>query len=502
MTILAEKNYYLNFLCNHITEKSGIGFDKRKRQQLAQIAKSRCEALGLDHIRGYYALLRAPADKGKEFNTLMDILTIQESSFFRHKAQFDVLRQFCLPLLMKKKKGENSRINIWSAGCAGGEEAYSIAMLVRDLIPEKPKTKVLIKGTDISQRALSKAKKGVYTERAVRGLAPYYLNHYFSRQGDGYVLSPKIKAMVAFECLNLSEEPFPIKSMPVWDLIFCRNVIIYFTSDHRRKLITNFYSALADGGYLFAGFSETMRYLNEYFVPIQMEGAFIYQKPFPGQGPKPAYVHSQKVLKKRHAALDLKERRPLFRGQKKKPGPSNIDTGQITIQKAQFQNNKAPILPDKTEKTIFPGSKEVATEKTKSIDARLSLAGQLADNGETMDAVAHLDDIIRQDPLHAQAYFMLAMIYRNAGSPDQAVHYLKKVIYLEPENPVARLHLADVFEEASQKTDACREYANVISLLETRKNLEREIFGDGFTGEAILTAARAHLKLIEQTTSR
>ena len=410
MTTRDEKDHYLNLICNHITQKSGIGFDDRKRLQLSEIIKTRCDLLGLNHIRDYWTLLHASSHNQPEFNTLMDILTIQESFFFRHNAQFNALRHFCLPRI-----------------------------------------------------------EGIYTERAIRGLDSRYLNRYFSKQDHGYQLSPEIKTMVDFAYLNLSEDPFPIASMPPWDIIFCRNVIIYFTANHSRKLMKNFYSALSHGGFLFAGFSETMRYLNEDFVPIQIDDAFIYQKPFPEQ---------DRADRSSHLPKSALPRSP------KMPATVSMPVARIKTERPAFQKQKAPHVPRGAAKTI---------------DSPLSRAARLADRGETMAAVAILDDIIRQDPLHTQAYFMLAMIYRNAANLDQAAQYLKKVTYLEPGNPLARLHLADIFKETSQKTDAAREYANVISLLENRQNLEKEMLSDGFTGEAILAAARAHLKSIRQT---
>ena len=473
----SPNNQHLNSLCNRITLKSGIGFDERKRKQLEEIVGTRCKILGLNHISDYYKLLRIPSVKGREFSTLMDILTIQESFFFRHKAQFHALRHFCLPPLIDKKKPNHGRINIWSAGCANGEEAYSIAMLIRDLVFDDFQMKFYIKGTDISRQALRKATEGVYTERAIRGLAPHYLDRYFTKQKDRYHLCADIKTMVDFEYFNLSEEPFKMDTMPRWDIIFCRNVIIYFTQDHSRKLMKNFYGSMAEGGFLFAGFSETMRYLNDDFIPIQMDDAFIYRKPLPEHALKSATASRSKSIKKHFQ-----------KSPSKKPILSTKDTRRITTGKVEIHPPQTVPQPTEIENTAITPSK--------SLDENLSVARELADKGETIAAVTILDNIIRQDPLHAQAYFMLAMIHGDAGNPDQSSHFLKKVIYLEPENPLARLHLADIFKTASRKTDATREYANVISLLENRKNLEEEEFGDGFTGQAILNAARAHLKMI------
>ena len=484
----SPNNRHLNYLCNHITEKSGIGFDERKRKQLEEIVGVRCKILDLKDISDYYKLLRIPSVMGREFSTLMDILTIQESFFFRHKAQFHALRNFCLPPLLHKRKADHGRINIWSAGCANGEEAYSIAMLIRDLVFDDFQMKVYIKGTDISRQALRKAREGVYTERAIRGLAPHYLERYFTKQGDRYLLSADIRTMVDFEYFNLSEEPFPMDTMPRWDIIFCRNVIIYFTQNHSRKLMKNFYGSMAGGGFLFAGFSETLRYLNEDFVPIQMDDAFIYQKPLPGQAQKSSTASRSKSIKKLIPQREKKSGKHFRKTPFKKPISSAGGTRRITTGALEIRPPQPTLRPTEIETP--------AGTPSKSLDERLSVARKLADNGETIAAATILDNIIRQDPLHAQAYFMLAMIHNDAGNLDQSSVYLKKVIYLEPENPLAHLHLADVFKAASRKADAAREYTNVISLLEKRKNLEEE-FGDGFTGQAILAAARAHLKMIE-----
>ena len=182
---------------------------KGKRKQLEGIVEARCDILGLNHIENYCEILREASSKSDEFSILMDMLTIQESFFFRQEAQFHALRHFCLPRLMDKRKGDHGNINIWSAGCANGEEAYSIAMLIRDLFPNNPQTQFYIKGTDISRQALLKAREGIYPKRAVRGLDPHYLDRYFTKQDHRYVLRTDIKTMVDFEYQNLSEEPFP-----------------------------------------------------------------------------------------------------------------------------------------------------------------------------------------------------------------------------------------------------------------------------------------------------
>ncbi len=471
MTTRLPNIHHLNLLCRHITEKTGIGFDEKKQKHLEEMVEGRCQALGVHDMGGYLARLRTPFEGTSEFSTLMDILTIQESFFFRQNAQFHALRHFCLPRLMEKKESSHQKINIWSAGCACGEEAYSIAMVIRDLFPENPEAAFYIRGTDISRQALHKAKEGIYPKRAVRNLASRYLDRYFTEAQGRYILRGNIKRMVDFECLNLSEAPFPFQAMPRWDIVFCRNVIIYFTTKHSRKLLKNFFGAMAKGGFLFAGFSETMGYLNEDFMPIRLDKAFVYQKPFTDLAPKPFRSLPTKTSKKH--TLPLKGKKP-----------------------QHFEKKSL-----KMEKTRPALRKQDTLNRPESLSKRLGSARELADKGDTVGAAEVLDSVIKEDPLHTRAYFLLAMIHRDKRNLDQSERYLKRVIYLEPDNPLARLHLADIYKAQAREPDAVREYTNVISLLESRKNLNGDLWDDGFTGETILTAARAHLRILEESTS-
>ncbi len=488
---------HFNSLFRYITEKSGIALDGRRKQHLSEFVAERCRILGVSNVSAYSSLLKASPEH-KEFSRLMDFLTIQESSFFRHKAQFDALQGLCLHAL-SGERGEDRHIHIWSAGCANGEEAYSIAMLVRELAPQRPEDHFFIKGTDISRQALQKAREGVYSERAIRSLEPRYLNRYFSKEGGRYHLNHEIKGMVDFAYFNLAEDPFPNEIMSGWDFILCRNVIIYFSLEHQRTLLKNFYSVLSEGGYLFAGYSETMRYLNDDFIPVQMKGAFVYLKPLPGQSPQQEDLSASETSERRPFPGKLEMRSGAGNRRGGRPTSSVAHHGPMPVRTIGKDSERH--VPSKQELAHLLAAGESATEASASLDESLSLAAQLTDRGQTVDAVALLDDILHKNPLCARAYFLLAMIYGDSGSLDPAIRYLKKVLYLEPGNARARFYLADLFKEASQKSQAAREYVNVITLLENREYLEKETYDDGFTDEALLAAAQAHLKSLNRTDS-
>jgi len=475
-------NSDLSFLCAYISEKTGITFDKSRKEHLRNAIATRLQALNL-HPKRYIFLLTGASKENPEFKALMDLLTIRESFFFRHKAQYDVLRDHCLPRILENKP-DNGPINIWSAGCANGEEAYSIAMVIRDLIPAKNGRKILIWGTDISSDALIQARKGVYSERAVRELDSSQIVRFFQKKGPQYFLNDEIKSMVHFEYFNLAAKHLQMKNMPLWDLIFCRNVIIYFGEEPTKRLIHNFYLSLADEGYFFPGYSETLRYLNDDFISLELEGTFIYQKKLG----KKANEFSLGMV-----AGTEKKTFTVPRKKLSTPFPKPLQTKRISRK-------------DKPRPTIHKkgASKKEALGKIPpvEVDSVLALAQEHADQGRTMEAVQLLGDLTAKIPLCEKAYYLLAMIYRNMGDSEQAIRYLKKAAYLNPTDPVVRLHLADAYKEVSENQNAVREYNNAVSLLENT-NEHDPVYLEDFSKEMLLQTAKAHLHSVyDQHTDR
>ena len=464
----------------YLTEKTGLSFEKNRQDNLKNAIATRLDALGMIDPKEYFSILNGGCGENQEFNTLMDILTIRESFFFRHRAQFEALKRHCLPQILKIK-GSKEPINVWSAGCANGEEAYSIAMVVRDMIAaETNSRKVLIWATDISADALIQAKKGEYSERAIRELESSQVDRFFLKRSSRYFLNNNVKSMVHFEYFNLAQKHFPLETMPQWDLIFCRNVIIYFAEETAKRLLNNFYLSLADEGFLFPGYSETLRYLNNDFVSLESEGAFIYQK----------------KLNKKESGINVtprtetgKEKR--FTLPRKRSSTSVLKTESTAGKGKTDMHSAIPQKKASDEKETGEGG----TAQT-DVDTILAVALKNADQGKTMEAAALIGDLIARDPLCEKAYFLLAMIYRNTGDTQLAIGYLKKTAYLNPENPVVRLHLADVYREASENQNAAREYANVITLLENTKEQQTTFFSEGFSKEALMETARAHLQSI------
>ncbi len=221
----------------------------------------------LSSFSEYFELLRRD---GGELNTLLNKLTTNHTYFMREPRHFEFLKEVILPREEKTNRERNLRI--WSAGCSTGEEAYTAVMLMKDYFRGNPGWDTRILATDISTKVLANAQQGVYTAESLHGLSPEWERLYFRKSGDVYTLADEIKREVIFRQLNLMDD---FHFQHPFDLIFCRNVMIYFNQDAKDRLVKKFSDLLKPGGYLFIGHSETIQRESAGFRYIEPS---IYQK--------------------------------------------------------------------------------------------------------------------------------------------------------------------------------------------------------------------------------
>ena len=229
----------------------------------------------LDRLRG-----AAPSLVEAELRNLLNLVTVTETCFFRDASQFRLLREHIVPTLMSERSTADGtrRIRIWSAGCSSGEEAYSIAITLdaMGMFQRRPDWSIEIIATDLNTSALEKARRGVYTARAVRNVEGRLLDDYFVRDGKTFALSDAIKKRVTFEFGNLTQTPMP--STGPQDIVFCKNVAIYFRADVTRKLLEGLHDTLAPDGYLLLGHAESLWQMSDDFTLVEHERAFCYRK--------------------------------------------------------------------------------------------------------------------------------------------------------------------------------------------------------------------------------
>jgi chemotaxis protein methyltransferase CheR len=256
-----------------LEQRSGILFDVSRERFFSVRVREHMSEKKMAHGS---ELLRVIRGSNVEYDRFLERLLTQETSFNRYPAIFRALEKKVLPEMHVKKFWENPRaLRIWSAGCASGEEPYTIAITVADTIESSEAWNIEILATDISKQALDFAERGVYPRRELETLKPHHLASYFTPEGQDFKVKPKIRKMVSFAPLNLAQAVY----MGKFDCIFCMNVLIYFSEERRAALIQRFYDYLEPGGYLFLGHAESVAKAGVNFQAIVVGDSLIYQKP-------------------------------------------------------------------------------------------------------------------------------------------------------------------------------------------------------------------------------
>lgn len=260
-----------------VYDRAGIWFQDSKKYVLESRLSRRLDELDFDSFDQYLMFLTAGPYQMDEFQEMFNRITINETSFFRNEPQLNVFERVILPELLEKRAA-TKRLRIWSSACSSGEEPYTMAIQIhRSLGVRLADWRVEILGTDISEKVLNTAASGKYPHYSIRSVNPMVLNRYFKEDGGMYQLNDEIKSMVHFEKLNL-KDGLAAKRFGKWDVIFCRNVLIYFDDDMKQHCARLFHSQLEEDGTLFIGHSESLRNLNVDFHPIPTPQAFAYKK--------------------------------------------------------------------------------------------------------------------------------------------------------------------------------------------------------------------------------
>ncbi len=259
-------------LRDFIYGKSGIYISDTKKYLLENRLYKRLQERRLNSYEDYLYLIKYSHD-GDELKRLFDVVTTNETYFFREPLQFEVLTREIIPPLLRNGSGN---VKIWSAACSTGEEPYTIAMLLKET-PEMKGLRTEIVASDISEGVLASARKGVYSSYSVRNVPERYLKKYFTNSDDLYTLDPGIKSMVRFMNVNLVDDGH-VRTLRNFDVVFCRNVLIYFDDSAKKKAVSNIYDALKPGGHLFVGTSESLHNVTRAFRPVVFNKTLVYKR--------------------------------------------------------------------------------------------------------------------------------------------------------------------------------------------------------------------------------
>lgn len=267
-----------------IEERTGICFDESRERFFSGRVKEHLRVKGME--RGT-ELLRSIRKSNVEYEALLENLLTQETSFFRYPSVYSAFEKRVLPELHVKKFWKNPRtLRIWSAGCSTGEEPYSIAITIADSLSFADSWNVEILATDVGRHALKHAERGVYAGRSLASVNPQQLATHFTQVQGGHQIKPRLRKLVTFAQMNLASAVYVGRM----DMIFCMNVLIYFSEERRRALVQRFYDSLEPGGYLFLGHSESISKMPVKFQAIVLNDCILYRKPTAEELQKPELV--------------------------------------------------------------------------------------------------------------------------------------------------------------------------------------------------------------------
>jgi chemotaxis protein methyltransferase CheR len=262
-------------LRDFIYDQCGIYIADNRKYRLA----NRLKELNLKTYGEYFYYLRYDAGRKQELSRLFEVVTTNETSFFRNPPQLKVFEEKVLSAVLADLRASRSkRLRIWSAGCSTGEEPYTLAIILHEILrSEIASWDIKITANDLSEAVLHAARRGIYTEYALRTTPPEIISKYFIKEGSNFKIKPELKKLVNFGQINLSDR-MQLKRVERSQIVFCRNVIIYFDDEMKKQVISSFYDNLTPGGYLLIGHSESLHNITRAFKPEHHQGAIVYRK--------------------------------------------------------------------------------------------------------------------------------------------------------------------------------------------------------------------------------
>ncbi len=495
-----------------IHRHSGIYLEESKADSLRISLVTRATRFGLVDYDEYFRLL---SHDEAEFKELMNLVTINETSFFRFPAQFDALRDHVIPEILDGKPKISRSFRVWSAGCSTGEEPYTIAMSLLDSGLETLGYRSEVLGTDVSTQALDRAKAAVYPAKALANLPQHVVQRWFEPVQGGHRPVQRVRETVELSYHNLVKEPYPLVLLGNWDVIFCRNVTIYFRLESTRRVVNNFFESLNPGGYLFIGHSETLTSISERFEPVEVGGVFLYRKP----KPRKAFsfddlVASRNATAPRRRTADL-QRSPAARAEADRIArlersaaaraaatPSVTaapDTSGMTSEAGAgvaelVADARALLEAGRPSEAIARADAALAID-ARSIEALLLKAYAHADSGDFDSAIAEAHDVLAINPLVAPARYILGIIYQRQGDQTRALNEFKRTIYIDPNFVLAHFNVANLYKSRGALDDACREYENTLRAMYEAPDGSWTAFLGGFRAD--LLAQTCERSLIE-----
>lgn len=484
-----------------IARRLGLHFEDAKLGFLSEVLLHKTEAKSVACETYLVDLENGTAMR--EWFALAEELTVGETYFFRNIDQFRAFTGACLPERVHAQAGRR-KLTLLSAGCASGEEAYTLAIAVREHLPD-PAWEVTILGVDVNPAALERAAQARYSEWALRETPPEIRSRWFRQVGREFQLDDAIRKCVKFEARNLANDDPELWQPTRYDIVFCRNVMMYFTPGQMQALINRISRSLAPGGYLFLGHAETLHRLSQDFHLRHTHETFYYQRregidQHAGRPCPPAAPSALAAAAPLVAAVDDSDswveaiRTASERIQALAESPLRRAVISATTQAQQPDLGAVlNLLRQERFAEAFEQIRSLAPEASRDPDVLLLHAVLLTHRGRLSEAEEWCGKLLELDELNAGAHYVFALCREGAGDRKGALDHDEVAAYLDPGFAMPHLHLGLLARKGGDRDVARGELELALSLLQREDPSRLLLFGGGFGRDALVALCRAEL---------
>ena len=450
-----------------LLDRYGLHFSSNRRTELEYGIRHAFASSSCASLDEFYKLLVNAESGSVEMDLLVNAVTVSETHFFRDAAQFNALATSILPEIVKHKTSLRT-LRIWSAGCASGEEPYSIAMLLRDVLPDIDSWSITILATDINTTVLERARVASYGQWAFREDRALALrSRYFHPVGNRFELSPQIKRMVTFSQLNLMEDRYPSfeTNTMMMDLIICRNVTIYFPQEVTQKVVGRYHNALVNGGWLIVGHSEPSLEIYKEFQPRNFPDTVVYQRDDNAKPKTAPFVFAplQVPVPPGRSATDATPTRPILIP-RINPQPASASSTQEESA-AQMLAHAGELLEFGHDQAALNILDKLAETERNNPQVYVLLGKVYANRGAWIDAEKNCRRAMEINKLTLDAYYTLGLVLQHQGRLTEATDTMKKVVYLDRNYILGHYHLAGLYREQGLLSNALKSLENALNLL-------------------------------------
>ncbi len=438
--------------------ESRIGFagDPSRHRQLGEILERRIRENGCAGSAQYLELLESPRRGTLEVRALAEAITVGESYFFRCREQFTALADAVVPA-WREANPAGGTMRILSAGCAGGEEPYTLALVVRDALMDRPDCGVSVLAVDLNAPLLARAEEGRFTEWSFRGVGELERTRFARKDGSHWEVDAALKALVRFEERNLATDDDGLWGNGAFDVVFCRNVLIYFSGQATVDLVRRIERALVPGGWLFLGTAETLRGTTNAFDLCHTHGSFYYRRR--GAGSVDAGIPPD-------GALEI----PAV-GVAGDSWPADIAASSHHVRDLALAASASPGASEGLARPALAGED--------APDVLVARAAMLLELGDFPAAEAVGRRAMALDGLLPDAHYVVGLCRERSGDPDEALRLLEAAAYLDPEFAMPRLHLGRLARHRHRTDEARRQLEQARALLEQESPARLMRFGGG-----------------------